>query len=192
MNISSQGGEGGDASAVRPICLTGYMGAGKTSVGRLLAAKISRNFLDLDAEIQLRAGKTIRQIFQEHGDSGFRDVERQSLAALLQGSDPSVIALGGGTLQDETNRNALHAANAFLIHLEAPVGELWRRCTDGFNAEEIAKRPLLAEGEAAFKERSASREANYRSAQVSITTTGLSVEEVAQACQNAISAILQH
>jgi len=96
--------------------------------------------------------------------------------------------LGGGTLQDESNRSALQTAKALSIYLSAPVQELWSRCTEGLSAEEVAQRPLLADGETAFLERYAQREANYRSAQVSINTSGLSVEEVAQACQNAISA----
>lgn len=89
------------------LFLSGYRGTGKTSVGRLVATRLSLPFVDLDDVIQTRSGQTIREIFAAGGEASFRDLESAALAEVI-GRPRSVIALGGGTI--------LRAANRALIH----------------------------------------------------------------------------
>src|SRR6185437_11456753 len=81
---------------LRRLVLTGFMGAGKTTVGRMLAARLSWEFLDLDAYIESRTGAAVPSIFAEHGERHFRKLESQALASAL-GLNNVVLALGGGT-----------------------------------------------------------------------------------------------
>ncbi|HLF56270.1 MAG TPA: shikimate kinase [Thermoanaerobaculia bacterium] len=81
------------------ILLTGFMGAGKTTVGRLLAEQLRLDFVDLDQEIESASGLRVREIFERHGEPEFRALERRLLAEAL-GRDEIVIAAGGGTLAD--------------------------------------------------------------------------------------------
>ncbi len=84
---------------VQRIVLTGFMGAGKTTVGRLLARRLSWRFLDADAEIESATGATIAQIFQERGEPWFREFEHETIRGLLA-SESLVLALGGGAIED--------------------------------------------------------------------------------------------
>jgi shikimate kinase len=88
---------------LRRIVLTGFMGAGKTTVGRLLAARLGWDFLDLDASIESRTGLAVPSIFAAHGEAHFRQLESQALAASL-GRSNIVLALGGGAPESLTNR----------------------------------------------------------------------------------------
>ena len=85
------------------IILTGPMGSGKTSVGRLLSAKLGYRFLDLDALIVKQAGKSINQIFADEGEAAFRDRETAALAS-LKGEDELILSTGGGAVLREENR----------------------------------------------------------------------------------------
>lgn len=97
------------------------MGAGKSSIGRLLAARLSRTFVDLDRLIEEQAGAEIPLIFEMEGEAGFRRRERDMLAMQLAGTG-SVIACGGGIVLDPDNREQLRA-RAYVIHLQASVDE---------------------------------------------------------------------
>ena len=96
------------------IVLVGFMGAGKTTVGRLLAAELGVPFTDSDKVIEERAGKPIRQVFADDGEPAFRALEHQVIADLLNGPD-IVLALGGGAVEHALTRKLLAAAPvAFL------------------------------------------------------------------------------
>ena len=99
----------------RPIVLIGLMGAGKTTIGRRLAQRLAMNFADADQEIEQAAGKTIPEIFEDHGEDHFRDGERRVIARLLQ-SGQQVIATGGGAFMNaETRQNIRdHAVSVWL------------------------------------------------------------------------------
>ena len=129
---------------LRRLVLTGFMGAGKSTVGRLLAARLNWSFLDLDAHLEARTGATIPQLFERHGEAHFRRLESSALASAL-GQNHTVLALGGGTPEELTNRLLLEQTPAtFTIFLDAPFPTLFDRCM----LQNIA-RPVLADPAAA-------------------------------------------
>lgn len=107
------------------VVLTGFMGAGKTTVGRLLADRLGWQFVDLDHEIESRAGRTIREIFERDGEAVFRRVERELLVEALA-REPVVIAAGGGTLTFPENLERARA-QAMVIWLNPDFATLARR-----------------------------------------------------------------
>lgn len=116
------------------------MGAGKSTIGRRLAQKLGVPFKDADAEIELAAGKTISEIFAEHGEPYFRDGEKRVIRRLLD-DPPHVLATGGGAYMAPETR-ALIKDKGISIWLRADLGLLMRR------VHKRANRPLLAEGDA--------------------------------------------
>lgn len=96
------------------LFLTGFMGAGKTTVGRLLAERLGVPFVDLDPEIERRAGSSVREIFAAHGEAEFRRLEREALAATLDYPEV-VVATGGGTAAVEANARLLHAGGLVVF-----------------------------------------------------------------------------
>jgi shikimate kinase len=115
---------------MKAVALVGFMGAGKTTVGRALAERIGWHFEDLDDLIQTREGRTIEQIFRERGEPAFRDLERIVLRETIVDENPShlVLALGGGAFIAGHNQELLSTAKIPAVFLDAPVEELFRRC----------------------------------------------------------------
>ena len=109
----------------RNIFLVGLMGAGKTTVGRLLARRLGKRFLDTDHEIEHRTGVKIPVIFEIEGEPGFRAREAQVLD-VLTAMDDVVLATGGGVVLDPANRERL-ASRGFVIYLSADTKYLWQR-----------------------------------------------------------------
>lgn len=124
--------------AGRSIVLVGLMGAGKTSIGRRLSARLGLPFRDADAEIELAAGCSIPELFSRYGESDFRAGERRVIRRLLAG-DPQVLAFGGGAFMDSETR-AIVRQEAVSIWLRCPLATLVRRVAGRYN------RPLLADG----------------------------------------------
>lgn len=160
---------------MRCVVLIGFMGAGKTTVGRALAKSLRWNFLDLDDVIEQREQKSVAEIFASSGEPAFRRMESAALAASLQdrqaGSD-LILALGGGAFVQKQNRDALISAGAITVLLEAPVEELRRRCQ-----AEHRVRPL-AQQDARFNELFAIRRADYALARFTVQTLDKSVQQV--------------
>lgn len=125
--------------AGRSIVMVGLMGAGKSAIGRRLAARLNLPFLDADTEIEAAAGCTIEEIFAEHGEAYFRDGERRVIARIL-GGEPVVLATGGGAFMDEATR-ALIAQTGISVWLRADIDTLVRRTSRRNN------RPLLKQGD---------------------------------------------
>jgi len=123
----------------RPIVLVGLMGAGKSCIGRRLAARLKLPFLDADKEIESAAGCTIEEIFERHGESAFRDGERKVIERLLEGP-VCVLATGGGAFMNPQIRNAIKE-NATSIWLRADLDLLLQRTSRRNN------RPLLKKGD---------------------------------------------
>jgi shikimate kinase len=109
------------ANAARSIVLVGMMGAGKSTVGRRLAARLGRPFADADDAIETAAGMTVAEIFERYGEAHFRDGERRVIARLLSGP-PIVLATGGGAFaQDDTRGEILADAVAVWIDVPVPI-----------------------------------------------------------------------
>jgi shikimate kinase len=108
------------------IVLVGFMGAGKTTVGRLLAAKLGVPFTDSDHVIEARAGRPIPQIFAADGEPAFRQLEHEVIADLLNGED-MVLALGGGAATHPGTRAALAAATVPVVYLRVGYAEAMSR-----------------------------------------------------------------
>jgi len=107
------------------IYLTGFMGAGKTTVGRLLADRLGWPFVDLDAEVESRTGRSIRDLFAAAGEPEFRRLEREALAATFA-ADPLVVAVGGGTLADPAVLEAARA-RGLVVFLNPPFATIAAR-----------------------------------------------------------------
>jgi shikimate kinase len=123
----------------RTVALVGMMGAGKSSVGRRLAARLNVPFRDADAEIESAAGCTISEIFERFGEPAFRDGERKVIARLLN-EPPHVMATGGGAFVDPSTRERLKR-EAVTVWLKAPVELLLAR------TQRRDTRPLLQNGD---------------------------------------------
>jgi shikimate kinase len=171
---------------LRRIVLTGFMGAGKTTVGRLLATRLGWDFLDLDAQIESRTGLTVPSIFATHGEAHFRQLESQALAASL-GRSNVVLALGGGAPEVLTNRLLIEQTPATAtIFLDAPFTTLFDRCmmqalNPGTPVSPAQARPNLADPTAA-QARFLAREPIYRRlAHYTIATSSLNTEETVTA-----------
>ena len=154
------------------IFLVGFMGAGKSSVGRALGQRLGWPFHDLDERIRQRLGRSIEEIFRESGEPEFRRAEHAELRALMGelGSSLAIVALGGGAFAQSDNLQLLERART--VFLDADVDELRRRCeADGVS------RPLLREVEQ-FRTLYESRRASYLGASLHIETSGKDVETV--------------
>jgi shikimate kinase len=159
---------------VNRIVLTGFMGAGKTTVGRRLAAQLGWEFLDLDALIEHRTGMTVPQIFAEQGEPAFRRLESLALAVAL-GRKKIVLALGGGTPEMLTNRLLLEQTPGTLtVYLHAPLDVLTARC---LAQEGATKRPVLS-NTAELASRFAARLPHYqRLAGIIVDTVSTNTDE---------------
>ena len=141
----------------RPIAVAGFMGAGKSTVGRLLARRLGRPFADADAAIERRAGCSVRALFERDGEGAFRALEEAVTRELLARDDAPVIALGGGALMSGATRALVHE-RAFCAWLEVPFATAWERVEVASGARPLAGDPT------AFEQLGASRAAQYTAA----------------------------
>jgi shikimate kinase len=171
---------GPQAPATQIVALTGFMGAGKTCIGRSLAALLGWRFLDLDQEIELQQKATVREIFRRQGEARFRKIEMAALREMLeQVSAPTVIALGGGTFVQTGNVGLLRNASARVVFLETPLEEMLERCGTESQSPEGNLRPLASDPDA-FRALYAQRLPQYRTANFTLSTAGKTAEENAQ------------
>ncbi len=160
--------------------LIGFMGAGKSSVGRALAEQLGWTFEDLDERIERREGKKVAEIFRGAGEAEFRRAEHGALKEAveeLRTASERVIALGGGAFVHESNASLIEAANIPTLFLDAGVEELWGRCQRQSD-EQGWDRPLLGSPEG-FRELYEKRRPHYLRASLTQDTGGKTVEEVA-------------
>jgi shikimate kinase len=156
------------------IALIGFMGAGKTSVGRLVADQLRFDYLDTDEMIQSRTGRTITDIFAKDGEPAFRTLEQQVVEELT-GRVKTVISTGGGLPVNPHNLASLKT-HALVVCLWASPEKIWERVRNQ------SHRPLLRgpNPQAKIQELLAAREPFYRQADVLLNTDIRSVREVAQ------------
>ncbi len=160
---------------VRRIVLTGFMGAGKSTTGGLLAQKLGWRFLDTDAILEARTGSTIAQLFAQRGEAAFREIETETIRGHAQ-SENLVMALGGGAIEAEATRHALtQLEHACIVFLDAPLEVMVARC---LAQPAAAERPVLADRER-LAARLTARLPHYRQAHLTIATAKLSPQAVA-------------
>lgn len=153
------------------IVLVGFMGAGKTTVGGALAARLGLPFLDSDQVIESARGRRVQEIFAREGEAAFRALERSTIAGLLGGPD-AVLALGGGAVEEASTRELL--AGTAVVFLQLDLAEALARTGSD------PRRPLLHRGD--LPEVFARRQSAYREvATITVAAHGRSVEEIVDA-----------
>jgi shikimate kinase len=157
----------------RTLVMIGMMGAGKSSVGRRLAARLGLPFVDADAEIETAANASITEIFDRHGEAYFRDGERRVIRRLLDG-DPKVLATGGGAFMQAETRDAIRDGGALSIWLRADPELLLAR------VKRRSNRPLLRNGDPAetIQRLIAERDPVYAKADIHIRSRDVAHEEI--------------
>ena len=167
----------------RPIVLVGMMGAGKTTVGRRLAAKLGRPFVDSDEEVEKAANMTIPEIFATHGEADFRAGEQRVIARLLRDGD-IVLGTGGGAFINPETR-ALIKANAVSVWIKAELDLLFQRVARRSN------RPLLktADPRATLEGLIAQRYPVYAEADITVESRDVPQDQVAG---DIVAALLGH
>ncbi len=155
------------------VVLVGFMGSGKSSVGRELARRTGAEFVDADEWIERKAGRPIRTLFAEEGEPAFRERERAALREILAVKG-RVVAAGGGAFLQEENRKLMRAYGP-VVYLEASPGTVLRRLARD------SKRPLLqgADRESIVKDLLERRVPEYRRADHTVPTDGRTVREIA-------------
>ncbi len=168
----------------RTIVLVGMMGAGKSTIGRRLAARLRLPFTDADTEIEAAAGMSIPEIFETHGEAYFRDGEARVIARLLS-DGPAVLATGGGAFMREETRNCIRA-KAISLWLRADADVIMRR------VRRRADRPLLqtADPEGTVNRLLGEREPVYRSADLTISSRDVPHDRIVEECLEALHAHL--
>jgi shikimate kinase len=154
------------------MAIVGYMGSGKTTLGRLLARALCLEFVDLDRAVVKKAGKGIPEIFAERGEKHFRDLEHEALRESLRARSPTVVACGGGVVVLPENRSLLRGVTTVFLREDTDV--LYER-TRGTG------RPLRATSREEFVRRYAERLPFYREvADVDVEVGGRQPTEVAE------------
>ncbi len=193
-DIALENGVTGHASAAeilpllgrRSIVLVGMMGAGKSSIGRRLAARLGIPFADADTEIEKAAGMSIADIFARHGEADFRSGEARVIARLLQ-SAPQVLMTGGGAVMNADTRAAIKAKGV-SVWLRAEFDVLLRRINKRKN-----DRPMLqtADPAATLRELLVAREPSYAQADLTVQSREVPHEAIVTEIMTALAAFLK-
>ncbi len=173
--IDDQRSMTGPAPTRRSVFLIGFMGAGKSTVGRILAQRLGWKFYDLDLVIEAQEHTSVADIFATHGEVRFRALETVALADLLEKElrlSDAVVALGGGAFAQSENRKILQLFGARTVLLSAPLEELRRRCN-----ESGTQRPLASDP-ARFEQLFEGRRDAYDQSDFRVETGGKPVEDV--------------
>ncbi len=169
----------GDVS-VRALFLVGFMGAGKSSVGRALGERLGWTFVDLDERIERREGRTVAELLRTSGEQKFRRAERAALRELLkelQSGSAMIVALGGGAFVQKENAAGIKSIGVPTVFLDAPVAELWGRCQQQRSSQQV-DRPLLIDAQS-FQGLYDARRPGYLKASLRMETSGKDAAGVA-------------
>lgn len=157
---------------MKTIVLTGMMGAGKTSAGKILAQKLSCNYIDLDTKIEQNEKISISKIFEIYGEKYFRNKESETLKEIFKSED-LVISLGGGTFENKEIREFL-LKNSTVIYLEASADTIYERIKNN-NSRPLLKNKMNFE---TINQILNSRKENYKLATYTIITDNKTIEDI--------------
>lgn len=163
------------------IALVGFMGSGKSTVGRILAESLHLEFVDTDQEVERRSGMSVLEIFRKKGEKFFREMEKSAISALLSRKGKMVLALGGGS--------ALNAETRLLLSRNCLVVWLWVSLGTALGRIDVRSRPILytADREGAARQAFADRRWSYaKTADLILSTDTASREEIARRIRNEI------
>lgn len=166
---------------MKSIYLLGFMGCGKTTVGKILAKELNRQFIDLDEEIVLHTGKSIPMIFEEKGENGFRKIESEVLKKVSCGD--SVISTGGGIVTSHENI-VFMKQNGILFYLESTIETLYKRIHQDSNRPNAVNRSI-EELNTLF----ISRKSFYEKADFTISVTEKSPKDVSVEIINCLNSL---
>ncbi|MBI5554619.1 MAG: shikimate kinase [Elusimicrobia bacterium] len=155
------------------IVLIGFMASGKTAVGKVLATKLDMKYIDVDETIEKTAGRSVTDIFKQHGENVFRDLETKAIRGVVM-LDRYVIATGGGAVLRTENVQALRS-NGKIVYLAASPEAILRRLG------EAKTRPILAQESdqlKKIKELLVHRESFYKECDLQVDTTSLTIDQV--------------
>ena len=164
------------------ITLIGFMGSGKTTVGKLLSKSLKITFIDLDDLIVQRTAMEIPQIFKEFGEEGFRKIEREILEEILNQKGEFVLSTGGGAPAYSDNLELINK-NSTSVFLKADFETLWNRISMDKN------RPLVSRGKEELLKLYRERLPFYEKAHIVVDTTNKSPEEVVEEIEKALSKV---
>jgi shikimate kinase len=159
-------GAGFGILVARQIVIVGFMGTGKSSVGRELARALQRSFVDLDERITNSEGRNPKEIIEQDGEDKFRELETQALNEVLNDREVHIIAAGGGAWASARNRELIASRNGFTVWLDAPFELCWKRIETGDELRPLAR--SRAEAERLFN----ARRAAYELADVRVPISG--------------------
>jgi shikimate kinase len=165
------------------------MGAGKSSIGRALGQHFDCEFEDLDDRIERVERRSITEIFRTSGEVEFRIIERAALRQVLRelaNDEMRIVGLGGGAFVQAENATLLKDAGILTVFLDAPVGELWRRCAKQAEAQGLT-RPLLQSPEQ-FYTLFEARRPDYMKASLRVATGGRTMETIVHEIAEALEA----
>ena len=164
------------------IYLVGFMGAGKTTVGKVLSRKLQKPFFDLDIEIASFCKATIKDIFKKEGEDFFRETETKVLQKISSVNSNAIVSTGGGVVIKDQNWDLMNSTGK-VVYLKASLESIWQR------VKASSTRPLLNVDNAFEKaaELLSFREQFYKKADITIDTADLSVEETAEEIANSLS-----
>jgi XRE family aerobic/anaerobic benzoate catabolism transcriptional regulator len=164
-----------DADAPVIVALVGLRGAGKSTVGPLLARRLGRPFVEMDRLITESSGLQLDQLFELHGEPYYRRLERETVQRVLDSGEPIVLAAAGGVVNDPVTWNLL-CSKTFVVWLEATPEEHWNRVVAQGDRRPMADNPAAREELRALLE---AREPAYSAARITARTTGRQAEAIA-------------
>ncbi len=165
--------------ADKHLYLAGFRGSGKSSVGRLLASHLGRTWTDCDDQIEAEADCSIREIFAQHGEAGFRDLELRTIAAIAA-LPPAVVSLGGGAILRAENRELIRGSGV-CVWLRVDADTVMRRLTaDATTADRRPALTALPQREEIQKLLADRRPLYEQVADLQLDTSGRAIEEIAE------------
>src|SRR5262245_19367422 len=164
------------------VALLGLRGAGKSTVGRALAKRLRRPFVELDALVEEAAGLSLAEIWEIHGEAYYRRIEREALVKILDSTPRAVLATSGGIVAEPTTWERLRKS-ALTVWLSARPEEHWDRVVAQGDHRPMANDPLAREG---LRELLSRREPLYRTADHTVDTSGLLVQQIVEQIEGLI------